>query len=57
MIDFGIESVTNFGGFDAYWRIWLVEFRDCSQAIVVEDIDNPTVQNYVLVPEGEPQAR
>ena len=47
ILDLGIESVKRFGEVALYGPLWLVEFRDYTQAIVLEDgsDDEP---NYVL---------
>jgi hypothetical protein len=51
-MDFGIEAVTRYPRIMHYGRLWVVEFRDYTQALVIEDpIDSPEA-NYILVPES-----
>jgi hypothetical protein len=51
MFNLGIEAVKRFDEIAFYGHLWLVEFRDYTQAIVIEDrdgaIDEP---NFVLTP-------
>lgn len=37
MFDFGIERVSRFNEIACYGRVWLVEFRDGTKVIVLEN--------------------
>ena len=48
MLDSGIEAVTRYEEIACYGPLWLVEFRDYSTALVIEDpVDCPDA-NHVL---------
>jgi len=40
VIDLNIESVVRFNEIACYGRVWLVEFRDYQQVIVLENNDS-----------------
>jgi len=47
MIDLGIEALIEYPAIAYYGRIWHVEFRDWTTALVIED----ETENFVLEPE------
>ena len=50
-MNFGIESVEKFSEIAHYGPLWLVEFRDYSRVIVIEDPQDSPDENYIIEPE------
>lgn len=53
MFDLGIENVTRFESICYYGPIWLVEFRDWTKIIAIEDEWDSPEENYILTEVSE----
>ena len=50
MFDLGIEAAERFDEIAFYGHLWLIEFRDCSRAIVIEDVPDDPEPNFISTP-------
>ena len=48
MFDLGIESLERFAPIACYGDIWLLEFRDYSRVLVIEDPTDSPEENYII---------